>query len=423
MKKLSLILMAFALLLSGVSTVACGGDKYELPDKVNPGPDNPGGDDPDPTDGNYFADLPAACDPRVLGTKIAEHFIVTRHSDWGDVYSSRYSSLITYPDVCAWLGALWFAESSGDDDLWNRLADKFDLLFTTEKSMQPALFPKDHNKVDFYVFGAIPLNIYQRRKDSKYLELGLKYADGQYSVSGDFEYTAEHMKWHNLGYSWQTRLWIDDMFMITALQMQAFLATGQSKYMKRAAEGMVLYLDELQEANGLFYHAGNAPFYWARGDGWMAVGMTEVLRLMPRTAEYASLRSRIEVGYKKMMAGLLRYQAPDGMWTQLIDEVAEPDMWKETSGTAMFAYAFIEGVRNGWLDAKTYGPAARKAWITLRGYLDGKYEIKDVCTGTGTGYTYEYYRDRAKRLGDMHGQAAMMWSARAVMETLAQQQE
>ena len=35
----------------------------------------------------------------------------------------------------------------------------------------------------------------------------------------------------------------------------------------------------------------------------------------------------------------------------------------------MFTYAFVTGVKNGWLAEETYGPAARKAWIALVGYL------------------------------------------------------
>ncbi len=45
-------------------------------------------------------------------------------------------------------------------------------------------------------------------------------------------------------------------------------------------------------------------------------------------------------------------QDPDGMWHQLIDE---PASYKETSGTAMFTYAMLVGVKHGWLDKKTYG--------------------------------------------------------------------
>ena len=48
------------------------------------------------------------------------------------------------------------------------------------------------------------------------------------------------------GYSWQTRLWIDDMFMITAVQSQAYRSTKNRKYIDRTAKEMVLYLDKLQ---------------------------------------------------------------------------------------------------------------------------------------------------------------------------------
>ena len=80
------------------------------------------------------------------------------------------------------------------------------------------------------------------------------------------------------GLSSQTRWWIDDMYMISELQLQAYRATGEAKYLERAAREMVAYLDKLQQPNGLFFHAPDVPFFWGRGDGWVAVGMTEMLR-------------------------------------------------------------------------------------------------------------------------------------------------
>src|SRR5690606_24376712 len=127
---------------------------------------------------------------------------------------------------------------------------------------------------------------------------------------------------------------------------------------------MVLYLDRIQLENGLFYHAPEAPFSWGRGNGWMAAGMTELLRILPRDNPD---RARIVVGYEKMMATLLKYQAEDGMWRQIVDD---EESWKETSGTAMFTYAMITGVKNGWLDKKTYGAAARNAWLALTTYIN-----------------------------------------------------
>ena len=73
------------------------------------------------------------------------------------------------------------------------------------------------------------------------------------------------------GYTPQTRLWIDDMYMITMLQLQAYRLTKDKKYLNRALHEMCLYLDELQvkdgPAAGLFYHAPDVPFVWGRGAG------------------------------------------------------------------------------------------------------------------------------------------------------------
>jgi len=98
------------------------------------------------------------------------------------------------------------------------------------------------------------------------------------------------------GITTEARYWIDDMFMITALQVQAFRATGETKYLDRAALTMSAYLDSLQQTNGLFYHGTNAPFFWSRGNGWVAAGMTELLRSLPANHPQ---RPRILGGYQK----------------------------------------------------------------------------------------------------------------------------
>src|SRR5262245_54557516 len=98
-------------------------------------------------------------------------------------------------------------------------------------------------------------------------------------------------------------MWIDDMYMITMIQSQAYRATKDRKYIDRAAKEMVLYLDSLQKPNGLFYHAPDVPFYWGRGNGWMAAGMSELLRVLPKdNAHY----DRILKGYQTMMTSLLK---------------------------------------------------------------------------------------------------------------------
>jgi rhamnogalacturonyl hydrolase YesR len=204
-------------------------------------------------------------------------------------------------------------------------------------------------------------------------------------------------------------MWIDDMFIITAVQSQAYRATNDKKYIDRAAKEMVLYLDSLQKPNGLFYHAPDVPFFWGRGDGWMAAGMAELLRSLPKDSPY---RDRIMKGYKTMMASLLKYQSENGMWRQLIDD---PEAWPETSCTGMFTFAMITGVKNGWLDAATYAPAARKGWLALISYIDDKDDVREVCEGTNKKNDRQYYLDRKRIVGDLHGQAPVLWCATALL--------
>ena len=237
------------------------------------------------------------------------------------------------------------------------------------------------------------------------------YADGQWELPANpqhYKQLSEAKKYADEGYSWQTRLWVDDMFMITDLQAQAYLVTGDKKYIDRAAREMALYLDRIQRPNGLFYHHTGTPFFWGRGDGWMAVGMAEMLRMLPKDNPYLP---RIRAAYMQMMETLLRYQGYDGMWRQIIDN---PNSWKETSSTAMFTYAMILGVKNGWLDKKIYGTAARKAWITLLSYLDEKDNLRNVCEDTGAKNSFDWYQNRRRLTGDLHGQAAMLWCAYAL---------
>ena len=113
-----------------------------------------------------------------------------------------------------------------------------------------------------------------------------------------------------------------------------------------------------------------------------------------------------------MMASLLKFQGEDGLWRQLLDH---PEAWPETSGTGMFTFAMVTGVKNGWLDARIYGPAARKAWLGLVKYIEPDGDVREVCEGTNKRNDLAYYLARARKTGDLHGQAAVLWSAAALL--------
>lgn len=336
----------------------------------------------------YFGNWEKGTSPSEIGKRAAENWMKRTFE-----YESGKRKYVIYPEICAWYGALTVAELSKDRDLKTRLIQKFDRFFTDEGKTH--ISPDAH--VDYRVFGVVPLEIYLQTKDAKYLDLGKSFADKQWDKTTPDGITAE------------ARYWIDDMYMINAIQVQAYRATKDKKYLERAANTVVAYLDKLQQPNGLFFHAPDAQFYWSRGNGWFAAGMAELLRSLPKNHPQ---RARIMRGFQTMMQSLLKYQAADGLWLQLIDK---PEFWEETSGTGMIAFAMVTGVKEKWLDAKTYGAPARKAWLGLVKHVDENANISDVCEGTNKGFTLEYYMNRQRKTGDLHGQAALLWTATALL--------
>ena len=340
--------------------------------------------------------FPEGYTPDEIGRRIAYRFVTEKHA----LHAGKW---IGYPETFYWTGPLKYAAAAKDKTLIKLLQARFEHLFSTESALLPI-----KNHVDLNMFGSLPLELYWVTGDERYKTLGLPYADTQWELPADAK--PEEKAWAEKGYSWQTRLWIDDMYMITIVQTHAYKVTGDSRYIDRAAREMVMYLDELQRPNGLFYHAPDVPFYWGRGNGWMAAGMAELLRHLPKGHKD---RPRIMEGYLTMMKSLKQYQNPEGLWNQLLDD---PDCWTETSGSAMFTFAFITGVKRGWLNAKEYAPAARKAWMALVGYLNEKNQVREICVGTNKKNDKQYYYDRPRRTGDFHAQGPYLWCVAALME-------
>ena len=354
-----------------------------------------------PTPGDLTV-WPRGDSPAEVGKALAEHFVT-------GTQGARFSG---YPYVCTFYGAMTFAALTHDDSLRDRLIALFDPMLPGGTGRTP-----QRHHVDDSIFGVMPLEIAIQTKglptyDPKYLQLGLSWADRQWGPLAADTPPELPQDVHDAlvkdGLSPETRLWVDDMYMLTMLQLEAYRATGDRKYLDRDAHEMAVYLDHLQQPNGLFFHAPDVKYFWGRGNGWFAAGMAEMLRTLP--ADHPD-RPRILAGYKLMMAALLKYQGEDGMWRELIDH---PEAWPESSSSAMFSFALISGVKHGWLDA-SYAPAARRGWIAVAGYVDQNHDVTQVCTGTGKLDNMQYYLDRKRETGNLHGQAPVLWAATALL--------
>jgi len=350
--------------------------------------------------------------PERTAAKLAELFLSTSPDLYqpkgyrgGKAYGGR--ELVHYSVVSLWVNALECAHLAGDTNLVKRLVAAFEPAYGEKKTWM-----NDYRHVDLSIVGAVPLEIAILTGDQRAKELGLRYADRQWEEPregldwGDRWYDAiplaeRHANWEK-GFTPETRLWIDDMYMVTFLQSQAYRLTGDRKYIERAGKEMCMYLKKLQRKDGLFDHAPGAPFAWGRGNGWMAAAMAMNLRHLPADSKW---RAPILKGYRRMMSALLKWQRPNGLWGQLVND---PESYDETSATAMFAYAFAEGVRAGVLNGE-YRDAVEKAYAALVARLDEYGNLPDVCVGTGWRNDRRHYLTRPRCIGDPHGQAPLLW--------------
>lgn len=303
-----------------------------------------------------------------------------------DIANSYGFTAIHYAEACAAFGVARIAGVLNDTVSIKKLSNIYLKVITDS-------IPNTADHVDANVYGILPFELYKLTGNKVFFNQAIELAD---------------LQWKNPlsnGLSNQTRFWIDDIWMIGSLQVQAYRITNDSKYIDRAALEIATYLDKLQKENGLFYHGPEIPFHWGRGNGWVAAGLAELISELPKSNEHYQT---IVKAYIKMMDALLKYQAEDGMWRQLVDY---EKAWKETSSTAMFGYALTTGVKSGILKDEKYINSYRKAWLALCNYVTPNGKVTDVCIGTGQQNNIQYYLMRPRTIGDLHGQAPLIWFA------------
>ena len=124
------------------------------------------------------------------------------------------------------------------------------------------------------------------------------------------------------------------------------------------------------------------------GARWFLVAMVDVLERMDEMLyyEYRAIMSML----KDTVDAMIAFQdAESGMFWQVIDKAGVEGNYLETSGSALFAYAVLKGVRLGYLP-KRYAAYGEKAFYgTCDRHLgvgaDGALQLGGICLVAGLG--------------------------------------
>ncbi len=195
----------------------------------------------------------------------------------------------------------------------------------------------------------------------------------------------------------------EDLFLVGTILGRAYRITNDTAYIEIAIN-MLLHC-ETQQNNGLYWHSRSTPYYWGRGNGFAALGLSEVLTYMP---ENNSHRDSIIAMHVKLLDGLILTQEPSGMFRQLLNYRGS---YHEHSATSMIGYSVAKGIRLGWLGPQ-YLTLLNLAWKGVIERIDNDGKIIDVCASSGVYKNKSGYLNRPAISGyDDRGGGMALWFA------------
>ncbi len=170
--------------------------------------------------------------------------------------------------------------------------------------------------------------------------------------------------------------WCDALFMAPAVYAQLYTITGDEKYIRFMNREFKATCDFLYDkGEKLFFRdasyfdkreANGKKVFWGRGNGWVAGGLTEILKALPADSPYRPYYANL---FKELCQRLADLQGKDGFWhASLLDPDSYPS--PETSSSGFMVYALAYGVHAGLLDKATYLPIVEKGWKALVSAVD-----------------------------------------------------
>ncbi|KAL1744926.1 glycoside hydrolase family 105 protein [Schizophyllum fasciatum] len=293
-------------------------------------------------------------------------------------------------------------------------------------------YKPEENQLDSIRVGDTFLYLYEKTGEEKWKTA----ADTLRAQLDVHPRTAEGQFWHKTRYPEQG--WLDGIYMgdiFYAEYTAQFEPDNTTAWDDITLQFELMYINTLQTAatnntnTGLLYHGydysheqpwaspdrGHSPEVWDRAMGWYMMALVDALDTAPHESDLsATLRTQLTALAPKVAAAA---DADSGVWWLVMSQPGRAGNYFESSGSAMFVYALLKGVREGYIDDADGAvvSAARKAyeytvdeWVVDAG--DGTMDWEatvEVGSLSGAG-DYEYYISVDTVKNDLKGLAAFI---------------
>jgi len=259
--------------------------------------------------------------------------------------------------------------------------------------------------------------------------------DSLYSQLQSQPRTPEGGFWHKAIYP--NQMWLDGLYMAQPFYAQytvRFVADSlqqEANYADIAHQFQTVYDHTFDPSTALLRHAwdsshsmfwcnpetGQSAHAWGRALGWYVMALCDVAPLLPQGSEYQDTL----IGLLKSIYGTLPLYADTrtGMWFQVLDQPYREGNYLEATASAMFVYAWLKGVRLGYLQGLESAKEAYESLIStfVTKDQDGLVSLNQCCEVAGLGGKqnrsgdYTYYINEPIRSNDPKGIGPLIWAA------------
>jgi len=156
--------------------------------------------------------------------------------------------------------------------------------------------------------------------------------------------------------------------------------------------------DEARQQAWADPNTGLSQHYWARGMGWFAMALVDVLEIIPE--EETELRAPLLQIVTELAVSLeLTIDSEHKTWWQIMDMPSKTGNYRESSASSMFVYFLAKALNNGYLPERYHAFVldAYQGIISefILPHANGEISMTNQCLVAGLGFgrdgSFNYY--------------------------------